>query len=168
MCHFSGRQLQQTITVAIVLLFGCTAIVAAANKKEELLGTWEVVDVQVGGKSTNDSSTKRGDVLRLASDELIAINPYTGSVSWRYPIVYDANVIPMQISISGKDSTPSGVDVSINLHGIVEVVGDRMRICLGHSDFTKLPKDFSTVEGDGLTLLVLKRKVEPIKPLNKQ
>ncbi|HEY1375288.1 MAG TPA: TIGR03067 domain-containing protein [Gemmataceae bacterium] len=128
---------------------------AARGDLDKLRGTWLIVSLVNNGKTVVDDKTppKEGPATKLVYEGtkwMIKVGDRTVANG---VFAIDATKTPKQIDIMDE----SGVKNDKTKLGIYEIAGDTYKYCLAPAGKPR-PKDFSSKEGTGDSLGVMKRE----------
>ncbi len=119
------------------------------KKDEELIqGTWVAVSAEADGQQAPEEAIK-DFTLVITADKLI----FPGNRQSSYKL--DPTKTPKVIAVTPLDGPRKGQA----MNNIYRLDGDRLSLCLQNGD-GDAPTEFATKVGDGLRLLILKRKTE--------
>jgi uncharacterized protein (TIGR03067 family) len=121
---------------------------AAKADRDKLQGVWTVVSLEVGGKEVGADETKKFK-LEFKGDKVIFT---AGDDRHEGTFKLDPTAKPKAIDVMPLD----GPDKGKTERGIYAFEGDTLKICGADADKER-PKEFTTKEGSGRTLVVLKR-----------
>jgi uncharacterized protein (TIGR03067 family) len=116
----------------------------------KLLGTWSYVSGEKNGAKIPAENLKDG-IVEITKENITLKSP-DGKFVIKYQL--DASKSPARINIEITEG-PQGQ--GSKAEGIISVDGDQLKLCYPAMGGAA-PKDFSTKEGSGLHLFVLKRK----------
>jgi uncharacterized protein (TIGR03067 family) len=145
--------IQVTITLLAV---GLLAPVGAGEKDRDkdsdaLQGTWQVVSIELDGqKAPTEEVEKVGLAVKGAGYKQLVKD----SVTEEGTIELDPSQKPRTIGLR----ITSGDDKDKTQLGIYKIERDTLTLCLARPGSLDRPKGFSTKEGSGHVLIVLKRK----------
>jgi len=108
----------------------------------KLQGAWSVISAEHGGTPVPEEKIKDGKLV-LAGDRFTW---KTGDQTAEGAYTVDATKSPRQITLSHNENTLSGIYV---------LDGENLKLCVSHG--SDRPTEFTTKEGDGCLLLVLRR-----------
>ncbi len=139
-----------TLSVTLIAFAGVQAEDAKSDQ-QKLQGVWDVTEFIVDGHSV-----VKGDLkfkITFAEDTLTLQGP--GGVGGRrvYKFTLDATTVPTNIDTIPQDGPFKGKTGP----AIYELSGDTLKLCLPNQLTKKRPKEFKSVKGSDLGLMVLKR-----------
>jgi len=140
----------------VICMFAAAALGGEDKERslwKQLDGEWEIVEVQRNGKTTKEASVKPGDRVRFKSGKMAAINAVTNGVAYELNVALEQKQSPVGIKLTSLEG-----DVVVDFAGIVEVDGDRLRVCKGVRGYSATPTEFRTQPKDGLILIVYQRR----------
>jgi uncharacterized protein (TIGR03067 family) len=138
-----------TATALAMLLLVPAALLGAADAPKgdkDLDGDWEIASVVRDGK---EQTLDEKPVVTIKGDSL---SFKRGDEAHKGTIKADAGQTPKTIDLTPDD----GPDKGKTLMGVYELKGDELRLCHGEPGSDR-PKELSSKEGSGLTLVTLKR-----------
>jgi uncharacterized protein (TIGR03067 family) len=143
------------MNLRLFLLLALGLSVAAAPKndaakadRDKLQGTWTVVSLEVGGNEVGADETKNFK-LEFKGDKVIFTD---GKQTHEGTFKLEPTAKPKAIDVIPLD----GPDKGKTERGIYAFEGETLKICGADADKER-PKGFTTKEGTGRTLVVLKR-----------
>lgn len=145
------------MTIRVFSLMACTLTVLgchanqvlAAEIPDELLGTWNLIEIHQQDKVTRIANDNAG--CRIVGNRLTL---QAGPVEQNYQIAVDGKQSPAHMDAALK--TDQGIEVS---HGVYHITGDRLQICFAVPGSPR-PEAFSAHVGEPQFLWVFTRPVE--------
>jgi uncharacterized protein (TIGR03067 family) len=118
-----------------------------------LLGAWRITQLLVGGE---ESEREEGDDKFLWFTESVIVSGDKWA-AWHMPYSIKETSTPLKIDIQRDDLWEPWLQP-----GIVEVLGDTLRICAASSEGEPRPTRFGSTDHGGETLYVAERCDEPL------
>jgi uncharacterized protein (TIGR03067 family) len=139
-----------------VLVAGLLVPAAPALKGEDdakaLQGTWRLASVEVDGKAAPAKEVK--DITVLFEKDTFVVKE-GAHVTLRGTFKLDSTAKPKGIDMT---ITEAAKEAPKEMLGVYEFTKDGLRWCVAKPDAKEWPKVLATEEGDGQTLVTLKRE----------
>jgi|GEM_PF-697959 len=155
----------KTILNVALLSMACLASVPAhadgtPNDKLQIQGVWAVSDGETNGRSLKTVLHEKGlgaMKIKFSNDVMTMTGP--GVLSHTYQFVLKPKGQPKVITLVTVETHGKAPEGSV-IHGIYEIKGDTLKLCLPADSSGDRPEKFEAPNGSRLSLLVLSRQTD--------
>jgi len=138
------RKVSVALVIGLLIATAGAEDKSAKGDKDKLQGTWAMVSGERDGKPIPEEATKNTKVV-FAGDKM-TIHNKDRKTEGAFKLNTDKKPKQIDVDLGGKQGK-----------GIYQLEGDTLKVAHGEAGAPR-PKDFSSKEGSGVTVVVLKRQ----------
>ncbi len=135
----------------VLVALGAALAADDSKDKDQILGTWQVSSMELGGNPAPEDATKEVR-FEFTADKMI-LSGMRGPEKREYTYKLDPTTKPKAIDTSPLDGPFKGKTGP----AIYELDGDTLKLCIPNKETKDRPSEFKSPKGSQLGLFVLKR-----------